>query len=221
MLKTAKFTARRSGVILHHPIVSSDIRSQIDQIPVFRNKLLALYRRFYRLRNMIYTGHSSAPIAYHTILRRDFERIDFNVRRNAVLGKEIENHHLSEAELLTRMINTVMFVFNSTVSTRNADEEEPEVLFFQDIKKTVSHTMESSIVSTILRMDSQKPDSIKYDFKYAWIEPFDQFMEGFDEYFEKHPSSKRYGSKYPMNWIGFRQYETTLMRLNESLGLCL
>ncbi|KAK6458102.1 uncharacterized protein RJT20DRAFT_28959 [Scheffersomyces xylosifermentans] len=223
-LASSKFLLHKNVLILNKPLINLNIRHQLDDIPDFRKKLLALYKQFYKLRNTIHNGHRLGPVSYHTILRRNFQHIPFNARRIAILlssdisGETIDI--LSESELIERMINTLMFVFNSTVRSTTDADIEPAV-FFEDIKKTKADTFENSIISTIIRMDGQKPDEIKYDFKYSWVKPFDESIAKYDQHFIDHPQSKKFKSKYPMTYIGFRQYETTLMRLNENLKLCL
>lgn len=206
---------RGNALIANRPIVSVLSLKELEQIPSNRSKYLCLYKRFYKLRDMI--GEKSYhPKIYCSLLRLRFSREDLNKRRECFLGLQDK---LSEKEIYERLINTLAFVFNSTLYPEQWERRDPSPpLYFEDTKMPLA--IESQVVLTILRMESQKPDKIKYDRHYQWVSTLNDALNDISDTLGK----KRLGSLFKevdANYIGFRDYEETLMLLNETYKLCL
>ncbi|ODV78116.1 uncharacterized protein CANTADRAFT_54913 [Suhomyces tanzawaensis NRRL Y-17324] len=185
----------------------------------FRRQLLMFYKHFYKLRNLVGRGNAISTNKYQNILRRSFRNVSFFTRREILLKGETTSE-LTEDDMSKRLSNTLVFIFNATV--KKTDEfDNDEILFYEDIQRTNTDTTESKILSTILEMEYQKPDEIKYDFNYEWIGKLNKELLRYDEFMERSKTGKGFKSKVPMNYIGFKQYETTLMRFNEYHNLCL
>lgn len=183
----------------------------------FKKQILQYYKHFYKLRNVIDNGNPRSIQLYKNILRRKFMYIDYNCRRQEILDLP----PLSQEEMVTRIHQTLIFTFNSTVT--KLDEFEL-ISTFHDIAKYDNSTLEGKVMKTFLRMEYQAPNEIKYDFKYKWFKEFNDALEKVEAVnganSTKKNKSKKMQLKYPMNYIGFQQYERTIMGLNESLGLC-
>lgn len=182
-------------LILNRPVISldvlkNDIRNQHDP----KRQLLRIYKDFYKLRNLV-----SYPSTYQALLRRTFKYSDFNEKRRIFLSLPPITHD----ELLSRMVNTLVFVFNSTVS-----RPDHTALTFDDIQR---ERTEFGVVKTILYMDKQNP--MKYDFKYNWLDDLEQDIK-------KSEAIERGKHSLKLDRIGYKQYIETLMRLNETLGMC-
>lgn len=181
-----------------------------------RSQVMSLYKRFFRLRNMV-SSKIYHRDTYQRILRRRFTRDDFQVRRKVVLGVE---QPLTSTEYGHRILNTLAFVFNSTVEPGGETSNTPcnPPLYFKDLKRP--QRLEKSIFQTIIRMDQQKPDSLKYDRHYDWFREVEEAYRNIPA----QACTKVYRSHFsnidPCH-IGFRDYELTVMLLNEQLGLCL
>lgn len=175
---------------------------------------LAAYRRMFRLRRLV--GRTETAVSnYQNVLRRRFTKIDFNVRRSKVLGIDLP---LSQDEMAQRLANTIAFIFNSTC---NISDTIPEVHFFQDLKKASETNMETSVVATILLMEHQKPPAVKYDFSYKWVDDTRQFYQ----LLEKNKGSKKEINRLyntgKASYMGFLQYEMSVMGLNQTHNLLL
>ncbi|CUM50992.1 uncharacterized protein AC631_03203 [Debaryomyces fabryi] len=194
--------------------VSSLIKlEELNKLSSKKSKFLSLYKRFYRLRNMVDSKPYNKEI-YQKIIRRKFTMEDFNLKRSILLD---DVDILSEISLFERIINTLAFVHNSTVYLPSERKEKP-ILFFQDLE--LPQRMEKLIILTLLRMDQQKPHIIKYDRKYEWVPKINNQLNNLSN----DPDSKEYKSAFKdvdANLIGFRDYELNLMRLNECYRLCL
>ncbi|KAK6463917.1 hypothetical protein DFJ63DRAFT_56411 [Scheffersomyces coipomensis] len=218
-----KFTLNNNKLILHKAILNPNFSSNIQQLPNFRTKLLACYKQLYRLRNVIDEGSYRSKFPYENMIRRNFERISFNTRRQAVLGhinQDSEVTVLTENEIIERLMNTVVFVFNSTVQRQN-EFADMEIQYYEDLKKSNTDTLEKNIVNTVIRMDGQKPNSIKYDFKYNWIRDYTNNIQDHIKLIEAKPNQKKYEGSFELDYIGFRNYEFMIMSLNENMKLCL
>lgn len=195
--------------------------SEISKLPTFKSKLRGYYKRFYKLRNFectprlfqhedfTQTRDEVTPIEYIALIRRTFRKVDYNLKREKFLSLP----PLDDAELEKRIQNTLAFVFNHTVELQNPHADEL-VVTKKDEERTAFDTMESKILSTILKMDMIAPANIKYDFKFAWL----------DDLNEKAKLARK-GKKDPFTYkdefpINYKMYLTTLMRMNESLQLC-
>ncbi|RLV96520.1 hypothetical protein JA1_000196 [Spathaspora sp. JA1] len=204
-----------SGFIISKPTIDlSHIRTEISQIPTFKRKVVYLYKQFYKLRDIQYDKQYWNTKLYEAVLLRNFKHISFNNRRRVILSTTDE---LNEEELVERMLNTLAFVFNSTVYS-----DDPrifnEILNFDDLNKAKKSTIEADVIGTILRLDGIKPNVIKYDFKYQW---WKQLRDDLNKVQDWDNISRKQLKSLKLEWISFYQYETTLMRLNENLKLCL
>lgn len=174
---------------------AAEMRCRIEALPVVRDRQVLLYKQFFRLRRMIGGKAVYSEQEYLAVLRRSFRTRDFALKRSVFLpGCD----PLGEAEFTRRQINTLAFVFNATVSSSYVSPDDG--LYYQKDKNLGQTTVEQQVVRTILEMNHQMPASIRYDRKFEWtrnIAPDNAVA------------------------IGYWQYETTLMRLNETMGLCL
>ncbi|KAI5968075.1 hypothetical protein CANMA_002577 [Candida margitis] len=219
-LKYALRQAQR-GLIFNTPQVSIESTiEQVTQLPNFKSRLRALYKRFYKLRKFEctpilfrvddnpYVTPDITSEDYVALVKRNFKYVDYNIKRQKLLGKLPP---LSEDQLEQRLFATLAFVFNHTVATANPHAEE---LITTNIveKKSSIDTIESQVISTLLRMDHDCPWQIKYDYKFQWL---DQQEGG------NRPKKKKRNDNEKLPYLTYKQYLTTLMRLNESLGLCL
>lgn len=202
--------------MMKYAMVSPEkLSNEVHNIPSMKRKLLCIYKEFYKLRNVI-DNKKYYQNTYKTLLRRNFTNASFINRRDVVMP---DLPPLSEDELIIRLVNTLAFVFNSTV--KSSKEAKP-ILFFQDIKENNTDTLEKAVVFTMLQMDSQKPKEIKYDFKYNWIKQLEEDILKYDNLVAKGSTkSSKIKHTIPLDYIGFKQYEENIMRLNETLGLCL
>jgi hypothetical protein len=203
-------------LILTKPLIkpSNLLHSQLSSL-TYKSQLILLYKQFYRLRNLV--GNHYHTQKYATILRRQFQRQDFNQRRRIVLGIST---NLSQDQLIQRLETTLDFVFNSTVKRTSYNEE---VRYYNDIKRLSPDTIEKKVLRTLLEMDDKKPDQIKHDFAYEWV----RILSEPEEPQLKQTNSKKLKKAantfkgFPINYLGFKQQEVSIMRLNENLGLCL
>lgn len=202
-----------SDVVLKNKEVSMVSLEELNELSSIRCKLLSLYKRFYKLRNMV-DSKSYNKETYHNLIRRKFLLEDFLERRSILLG---DCKGLTENQLFGRMINTLAFVHNSTVYLPTEKQDDP-VLFFEDLKKP--QRIEKLVILTMLKMDEQKPPQVKYDRKYEWLTKINnQFSQ-----IPQDASVKEYRKAFKdteTHLIGFRDYELNLMRLNECYDLCL
>lgn len=175
---------------------------------------LAAYRRMFRLRRLV--GRSDATVSnYQNVLRRRITKIDFNVRRSKVLGIDLP---ISQDEMAHRLANTIAFIFNSTC---NKADTIPEVQFFQDLKRASETNMETSVVATILQTEHQKPHAIKYDFSYKWVDETRQFYQQLEQNNGSKKEINRLYNTGKASYMGFLQYEMSVMGLNQTHNLLL
>lgn len=212
MNKTKQTVTIGNDLIVKYQISSLADLKGLNELSSKKSKFLSLYKKFYKLRNMIDSKPYNKEI-YQNIIRRKFTMEDFNLKRSILLEG---SDKLSELQLFERMINTLAFVHNSTVYLPSERKERP--VFFQDLK--IPQRIEKLIILTLLTMDQQKPSTIKYDRKYEWIPQINNKLSQLSE----DPDAKEF--KYifkdaDAGLIGFRDYELNLMRLNECYRLCL
>lgn len=195
--------------------------AQLKSLPLERSRYLALYKRFYRLR--MFVGQKGWKLDHYCrILRRRFQREDFNKRRKVVLAAAdpSSNTHIPALDsdgILSRVLNTLAFVHNSTVHLPGAaDEKHP--LYFEDLK--VPQRMEAQIIDTILEMDRSQDPHIKYDPHYTWITETTSALASIEPGILPKQFPKKFSSS-PGMLIGLRAHEITLMGLNETMQLCL
>ena len=219
-----KYTLRQNqrGIIFNVPIINieSSIR-HIKQLPNFKSKLLAVYKRFYKLRKFECTPSlfkvDDNPYLvpditsgdYVALVKRNFKNIDYNLKRKVFLGLP----PLSEDELEKRLFATLTFVFKHTVAAENPHSEDP-IATVEDEKRVSIDTIESGVISPLLRMDYDCPWQIKYDYNFQWLDRLNQEQDN-----PRGKKKKNVNEILP--YITYKQYMMTVMRLNESLGLCL
>lgn len=173
----------------------------------------AAYRHLFRLRHL--TGRNKGiRNTYCALLRRKFTFIDFNVRRNKVLGLP----PLTHSDMAVRLTNTVAFVFNSTCHV--LDERGP-VNFYDDFVRETKPRLELLVLSTILAMDHQAPNTVKYDYSYKWIDDMVRFYSEAGQPELSRKDANRLHNTGKASLLGFLQYEQCVMGLNESMLLCL
>lgn len=211
-----KAIVKDGRLVLNNPVTLLIDPGSLKDFTGSRSQVMNLYKRFFRLRNMVDSKIYHRD-TYQRIIRRRFTRDDFQVRRKVVLGAE---QPLTSTEYGNRILNTLAFVFNSTVEPddETSSTSKKPALYFKDLERP--QRFEKRIFQTIMRMDQQKPDSLKYDRHYSWFREVEEAYKNIPD----QPSTKAYRS-YFLNFdpslIGFRDYELTVMLLNEQLGLCL
>lgn len=230
------YTLRKDvpGIILRQPVLNlHQIHHSISNISTFKRKLLAYYKQFYKLRHFQYGqvaifGNIFNPLPtedlseiYCRILRRRFRGESYNLKREKLLGASGGCRGivpLSEQELEIRLMNTLAFVFNATVDGGSNGGSE-RVLYENRLVTETTETMESKILATIMAMDGQFPNSIKYDLQYRWVDKVDEDITKLEQGGITKKSMKKYSES--IEWIGLKQYQTNLMKFNENLKLCL
>jgi hypothetical protein len=149
-------------------------------------------------------------------VKREFKHIDINTKRS-----KFDMAPLDRAEIISRAMNTLVFVFNSTVQI---NDQLVNATTYDQIPLVNRANKEHKILNSVLVMDYNTPASIKYDFKYHWVDSIDDQLERIDKYNESMSVGKKPKKPrliVPMNVIGFKQYNQTVMNLNESYKLCL
>ena len=232
---SAKYTIRNDvpGIILHKPLINlQTTHHQISQLPNFKSKLRAYYKRFYKLRKFQYgrvslygttfnpPGHEYVGDEYHTLLRRKFSNENYNLRREVFLGMKQE---LREDELEERLMNTLAFVFNATVDAGKSEGSggDDVVVFEKGLVSETNETMECKIINSMIKIDLTLPNEIKYDYKYQWVEQLQQQLKIMEE--KKDSLTKKQIKKFqiPIEFIGYKTFNINLLKLNENLKLCL
>lgn len=212
------FIVHHGNLVLQKLLIgsASTIKAELSQVASFKAQLLYLYKRFYKLRNVIDNGKPQSVEVFKRVLKRKFKHTDYNRTRQVVLNLP----PLTEDEIIERLFNSLIFTFNSTVTSQ--DEFKP-IETFDDINKYDNSKLEKTVITTILRMDQQLPNEIKYDFKYNWYLDLSHNLlqvEALNNQTDTKSKKKKIKSKYPMNYIGFLQYQQTLMGMNETLQMC-
>lgn len=209
------------GVVVLSSLCRVPTIAHLKSLPLERSRYLALYKRFYRLR--MFVGQNKWKLDHYCrILRRRFQREDFNERRSVVLSaadpsSETPIPTLDNDGILNRLVNTLAFVHNSTVHLPSAaDEKRP--LYFEDLK--VPQRMEAKIIGTILEMDRSQDPRIKHDPHYKWITEITSTLASIDPEILPKQFPKMFPSS-PGMLIGMRAHEITVMGLNETMQLCL
>lgn len=210
---------RNGNLIFQKRIIPSfdKIEVEIQKTLTFQRQLLILYKNFYKLRTLIDQGNNYNQIHYINILKRRFRYIDYNVKREKILNLP----KLSESELIKRIFNSLIFTFNSTVSKL---DEFPEIVTFTDIEKYDNRTLEGKVIHTFLTIELRTPNEIKYDFKFNWYNDFTEEIKIVEEFNKQNAKKKKKEkvkkSKYPLSYVGYKQYELSVMNLNESYEMC-
>lgn len=220
-----KYVLRQNqrGLIFNFPQfnIKSTIE-QIQQLPDSKSRLRALYKRFYKLRQFECTPKlhkvDDNPYLipditiddYVALIKRNFRNVDYNLKRQ----KFLKLPPLCEDQLEQRLFATLTFVFNHTVAKRNFHAEEA-IATVEDEKRASIDTTESQIISTLLRMDHDCPWQIKYDYKFQWLDQLDKLQS------DKNAKKGKNNGNEVLAYLTYKQFLTTVMRLNESLGLCL
>lgn len=178
-----------------------------------RSMYLAAYRQLFRLRHLV--GSDRNLSTYQNVIRRKFQKVDFQMRRSQVLRIE---ESLTNEQMAHRLANTIAFVFNSTC---NKTDDSPPVQYYEDVKKASEPRTETSVILTILLMDHQAPHEIKYDFSYKWVGDTKAFYRNLHESKLNRKEMNRLFNTGRASHLGFLHYEESLMALNECLLLCL
>lgn len=209
------------GVVVLSSLCRVPTMAQLKSLPLERSRYLALYKRFYRLR--MFVGQNKWKLDHYCrILRRRFQREDFNKKRTVVLAaaepsSETQISILDSDGILNRLLNTLAFVHNSTVHLPSAADEKPP-LYFEDLK--VPQRMEAQIIDTILEMDRSLDSHIKFDHHYKWITEITSTLATIDPGISPKQFPKQFSTS-PGMLIGMRSHEITIMGLNETMQLCL
>ncbi|KAG7664268.1 uncharacterized protein J8A68_002183 [[Candida] subhashii] len=183
------------------------------ELPNFKSKLRAYYKRFYKLRKFQYgrvslygttfnpPGHEYIGDEYHTLLRRKFSNENYNLRREVFLGMK---EGLREDELEERLMNTLAFVFNATVDAgKDKSGGDDVVVFEKGLVSETNETMECKIINSMIKIDLTLPNEIKYDYKYQWVEQLQQQLKIMEE--KKESLTKKQIKKFqiPIEFIGY------------------
>lgn len=120
--------------------------------------------------------------------------------------------------MAARLANTVAFVFNSTC---NAQDDRGPVNFYADFIRETQPRLELSVLSTILLMDQQAPNSLKYDYRYKWVDEVLDFYAEVSQSDLPRKDINRLHNTGKASLLGFLHYEQCVMGLNESMQLCL
>lgn len=190
---------QRGRLLLTKALVpaGSEMRERLSQLPSARLQGLFMYKQFFKLRHLMGGGSDTySKPQYVSQLRRAFQRRDFREKRSVFLPKSLPA--LLDQEMLERGIATLAFVFNATVAVTSGDQKEP--LDYKATPIKGRETMEQQVIRTMLRVEHGTPAKILQDYQYRWINAIES-----DDAVA----------------MGLKQYHTTLMRLNETMGLCL
>lgn len=208
------------GIVLSASVYKMQPKEYFSALPLDRIRMLALYKRFYRLRNFMgdkewKTDH------YCQILRRRFSREDFNTRRAKVLlsaGDTEEVEPLTVEQITDRIINTLAFVHNSTVHLpTELDHQKPT--YFEDLKQP--QRIETQVVATIIELDQHLPNRLKNDLTYQWITHTTAYLNGLCVESTLPQKVRDTSHGMPGTNIGYRANEIVVMGLNETMQLCL
>lgn len=145
---------------------------------------------------------------YQELIRWRFQRDDFNNKRKVVLGK---SDVLDNQQLFQRLLNTLTFVYNSTVAL---DANRPPLQHYHELKE--SQPLEKQMVLTILKMHYKLPAEIKYDSNYHWFNQYKSQLL----LFPAIPTKKQLQKTNPYN-VGYIDYVMSVMIVNEQYQLCL
>lgn len=198
---------------LKHRISSLPPVDELLKLPK-RTALLATYKYFFRLRNLV-VDKPYHEQQYVLLLRRRYLRGDFNLRRAVVLGI---HEPLRNDELIRRIANTHTFVFNATC---NVTDEPPAVQTYEDVKAANKPRLETSILETILKVEEGMPPEILHDMDYTWFgEACEREQELCLGTIDTARAKELNRTREVVN-IGYADYERTVMALNESLELCI
>lgn len=203
-----------SSITQNGLVIKNLINKPIDlnSLKLLKNdasRLKCLYKKFFRLRNMVDSKEYNIS-RFQELLRRRFSTEDFNSRRQIVLGKP----NLTNEQLLQRMLNTLVFLHNSTVIL--PENEVPKLVNFYTDSKTPQR-IEKLVILTLLQMEYQKPPDIKYS-NYTWYSNINHQYQTLPDV----TSKKVYRTHLPNpSYIAFRDFELDLMILNETYDLCL
>ncbi|EGV64504.1 hypothetical protein PSN45_004816 [Yamadazyma tenuis] len=202
--------ARQIPLILKSPINSPVSMAYLWSLSDDKKRLACLYKRFYRLRNLI--DHDRRNVSrYKELIRWKFAKENYNTRRSVILGKPEE----PISEIFTRIFNTLTFVHNSTVILPE-NMIDKKAYFYKDTRQ--NHRIEKQIILTICRMQYVTPNELKYRSDFSWFPEVRKEIEDFPENATKRQMAK---STSNPSYIGFADYQKNLMLLNEMYKLCL
>lgn len=198
MSRVSGHVIRDGRLVLKRSCVPTGVNliNQLQAVPDFSKQLVILYKQFFRLRRLV--GNASAvyyELQYTNLLRRVFRNRDFNFKRKVFIP---ESSPILQQDMLHRCAKTLAFVFNSTIDPNSGHQRS--LLFYSNTNLRNDTTLERKVIETILQIDHKSPSRIKHNHRYTWktnISPSDHIALGLD------------------------QYETILMRMNETMGMCL
>lgn len=196
------------SLVARVPAVTIPTLEALAVLPTLSARYRSFYKRFYKLRRYLPSEITSAYVSY---LRRRFDPKDYGARRKQLLGLE---DPLSEKELLERCQNTLAFVFNATVVPEN-QKQHMKPVFYDDLK-VAKDRPELQVVRTIVEVESRKPRTVLADTEWSWVPEIQAQIGGNDSEWTKN---RRRTTKV-VN-IGLLNHDRNVMRLNESLQMCL
>ncbi|CAK9440015.1 uncharacterized protein LODBEIA_P41150 [Lodderomyces beijingensis] len=234
-MSSVKFKLKQHSraLLFTQPVIDlAQTQQSIKSLPNFKSKLRAYYKRFYKLRKFEIPRHlrSTSDIpnqetdldsyAYVAFVRRQFQHHSYNTKRQKFLNLE----PLDDSQLEERMANTLAFVFNHSVGSTSDFSDELVVTVEDEIKSRVD-TVETGILATLMRMDYDAPAEIKYDFQFRWVDEYRKKMSpqgtGLQIQNRIQIKTKNEGVLDDYTLIKYFMHGETVMRLNESMKLCL
>lgn len=201
-------------ITVQKPITSHLTKKHLLSLPR-TPRLLAVYKRLYKLRFFVEPKYQ---LNYCKLLRRRFERNDYQLRRETFLGISTP---IEEDELAHRLANTYAFVFNASCAKR---DEIPVVNFYEDWKEAVEPRIETKILRTVLRMYYEARDQQDLQYDYRWVDYTKKFYQEAEQAYQKkkpQTSVNKLHREKKAHYLGFFMAEKSVMSLNESMGLCL
>lgn len=197
---------------LSRPLCSHLTAQGLQALP-HRLRLLALYKRLYRLRLCFDNQYKQND--YLNLVRRKFKHGDVELRRRVFLQQQ---QPMSDTAMAARLANTYAFVFNATCSPRDAVEK---VHFYDDLKAAQAPRTERSIVDTMLELERQMPPQLKHDHRYQWVQRTAEFYDAAAQPGLTTKQHNALAKRKEALYVGYLHYETALMAMNETHALCL
>lgn len=235
-MRINNFFINNGVLILKNPIICfKQLTKELAEIQCFKSKLLKFYKNFYKLK-FLFEDDRLFSIMYHDLIKKSFKFSDFNLKRKIFLSQKLhpddvplEPKNLSENELEKRILNTLVCVFNSTVKkdmiNHNSNDYQISIndltkkkrfFFNKDYISENSDFFEKSLITTIIEMHYSMPPNIKYDYKYNWLNNLNKKINDY----KTINNGNNNNIKLEINYLAFKQYYITIMRLNESMIFC-
>ncbi|CAK7902838.1 increased recombination centers protein 19 [[Candida] anglica] len=208
------YTVAKRAVLVANKSVTVSMESL--QGLTYKQQLLSLYKRFYRLR--VYQTDAHDLKNYSQLLRRKFTTEKFSLKRQIFLPTD---ESISPEQLVRRAVNTLEFVQNSVVFN---DTPENQNFIKGTSSKPYEPRVESKVLSTILSMEGRTDTTIKCDPNYRWMSELeDKILSKISSTEENELEYKKTFRKHEstMSYLGYRDYNQNLIRFNECFQLCL